>query len=586
MSFLDIALRNAARGFRVHPLRGKDAFLPDWPNVATTNEAIIRAMAEKYPDCNVGIAAGITLAIVDTDRKSRLAELCGASWVEWSRTYTVSSGRPDRCHLYYLATEEVLAFGNKRWKEAGHDGNVFELKVMGGQVVAEGSVHPDTGEVYRITQDLPLIPFPAGLFYTLKDHWSKQNPTGKREWSLPVHDGEGRDDFLISQAGKLRNLGASEAVIRAYLDDLNEDPAVMADPKSNEDLDRIARSAARYDVPPLPIQVTVGRSATPKKAATDWRTHYHTREEAENTPKPEFLIEGFLQRQSIVGIAGFVAHKKSFIALNMSHSLCSGEPLFGKFRVVRKAKRVLYLCPEMGLTGFTDRVKKIGLMPYVGDTFFYATMSLKDGVVRLPDLTPEEISEAVIFLDTAIRFVEGNENSSEDMKGLASDAFALIRNGAECVIFLCHSNKSMTSSGELTLENAMRGSGELSAFLFSCWATRMQDPDNAYETANLLKQVKSRDFESKPFEVTTSRETCRMTFVEGSEGAVIVGKIKKPDADGKEEAALQVIRNNPNLSAMKIAAKLKALGIQRSATWVGNKRHDLFGTGVKTSIGE
>jgi len=287
-----------------------------------------------------------------------------------------------------------------------------------------------------------------------------------------------------------------------------------------------------------------------------------------------------------VGIAGFVAHKKSFIALNMSHSLCSGEPLFGKFRVVRKAKRVLYLCPEMGLTGFTDRVKKIGLMPYVGDTFFYATMSLKDGVVRLPDLTPEEISEAVIFLDTAIRFVEGNENSSEDMKGLASDAFALIRNGAECVIFLCHSNKSMTSSGELTLENAMRGSGELSAFLFSCWATRMQDPDNAYETANLLKQVKSRDFESKPFEVTTSRETCRMTFVEGSEGAVIVGKIKKPDADGKEEAALQVIRNNPNLSAMKIAAKLKALGIQRSATWVGNKRHDLFGTGVKTSIGE
>ena len=29
--FLEIALRNAARGFRVMPIKGKNAFLLDWP---------------------------------------------------------------------------------------------------------------------------------------------------------------------------------------------------------------------------------------------------------------------------------------------------------------------------------------------------------------------------------------------------------------------------------------------------------------------------------------------------------------------------------------------------------------------------
>ncbi len=200
MSFLDIACRYAARGFRVIPLRGKDAFLKNWPELATTDEATIRSWAVKYPEANVGVCGGAELAVVDTDRISRLIEVCGPRWAEWSRTYSVSSGRHDRAHLYYLASGGVLAWGNKRWKEQGIDGNIFEIKVKGALVVGEGSIHPDTGGVYAITQDLPLIPFPAELLALFKEHWSKQNPTGKREWNLPVHDGEGRDDFLIQQA--------------------------------------------------------------------------------------------------------------------------------------------------------------------------------------------------------------------------------------------------------------------------------------------------------------------------------------------------------------------------------------------------
>lgn len=81
--FLDVALRNARRGFRVHPLRGKDAFIKDWPNAATTDETQIRQWAAQFPDYNCGVAGGPDIAIVDSDRVSRLKELCGEHAAEW-----------------------------------------------------------------------------------------------------------------------------------------------------------------------------------------------------------------------------------------------------------------------------------------------------------------------------------------------------------------------------------------------------------------------------------------------------------------------------------------------------------------------
>lgn len=272
-NFLSIALRNAARGFRVIPLRGKEAFLRNWPQRATTDETHIREWAAKFPEYNCGVAGGSDVIILDSDRVSRLKELSGDNGAEWFNTYVVSSGRPDRAHFYFRATPEVLDFGNKKWKEPDIDGHVFELKGKGAQVTAEGSVHPVTGGTYAVIQNKPLIPFPAGLLALLRQIHSKANPSGKREWNLPVHDGEGRDDFLIQQAGKLRNAGASEAIIRAHLEEINSDPSIIADPKSEEDLDRIARSAARYDVPaPDPVVVIGSTKAEPEPAKLSERT--------------------------------------------------------------------------------------------------------------------------------------------------------------------------------------------------------------------------------------------------------------------------------------------------------------------------
>lgn len=582
--FLDIALQHAARGWRVFPCwpKTKKPLIDGgekWAN-ASDDEAQVRAWWTKWPEANVAIAGnGSGIAVLDVDHG--LTDV--AAWRAWCErngipeTYTVRTGRRPEfgAQMYFAGRMDDVGVFHL-------DGCSGQVKSAGGYVMAAGCVHPDSGERYELLCDAPLAPLPeivrklkkpaATLTNNSKVPWTK--------WTLPVHAGEDRTSFLMEQTGALRNLGCGKDAIRARMVELNEDPEIIADPVDDARLDNTAANCAKFPVSDPGPTVTIG-SAQPKPV-TDWREHYHTREETEHAPKPEFLIDGFLQRQAIVGLAGYVGQKKSLIAQNVAYSLCSGEPLFGCFRVIRKPTRVLYLCPEMALIGFANRINRIGLLPYVGETFFYATMSLQNGVARLPELTKEESDGAVIVLDTAIRFIEGDENSSQHMKELATQAFALIRSGAEAVIVLAHSNKEMIKSNELTLDNAMRGSSELTAFLSSCWATRLQDPDNPYESASLLKHVKPRDFEADPFEVITDRETCRMSFVDGSRGAVVARK-STADADGKEEAALQVIRDNPKLSHKKVALKLKEMGIDRSPSWVGNKRADMTGTGVKTS---
>ena len=264
--------------------------------------------------------------------------------------------------------------------------------------------------------------------------------------------------------------------------------------------------------------------------------------------------------------------RKSLIALNVAHALVTGEKLFDYFEVLKKPERVLYLCPEVSLGPFTDRLKKIGLIDYVGENLFYRTLSA-DGTLKLDDPALEEaLPGSVVILDTAVRFFEGDESSSQDARAFADQIFALLRAGAESVVMLHHSPKD---SGEfMTLENAMRGSGDLGAFLACCWGTKLQDPSKPYESASFLSNLKQRDFESRDFEATCGPD-CRLHIVGDPETCTVTlqgRKGFKGNKDGKDEAADAVIRANPALPVRKVQEQLTALNISRGTTWIAKAR--------------
>jgi len=582
VSFLEIALSCIQRGWYVFPCwpETKDPLTKHAYKDASNDEAQVRAWWTRTPNANVAIATGASgLTVWDCDKgvtdEGSLKAFIAAHDVPVS--FAVRTGRrPDfAVQVYY--SDPIPSFNH--WEVGGYAG---DIRGTTGYVMAAGCIHPDSKEAYSVLWDYPVASVP-NFIRSLK-FVPRKGPDGKTLSPRFLDDGpinEWRNDAMIRLLGKKRSEGADDDAVREYALRTNEER--MVPPLDEEELERLITNACKFPLPEPVGEVTIGTPKEPEPPK-DWRTHYHTREEHDSVEPPCFLIEGFLPVQSIMGIGAFVGQKKTLAALNIAYSLCSGEPLFGKYKVTRKPGRVLYLGPENGLISFSDRVNRIGLRDYLGETFFYATMSMPEQT-PLSALMPEEIADATIIIDTAIRFTDGNENDATHMKVFAEQAFSLIRDKAASVIMLHHSPKGMTKAAELTLENSFRGTGELSAFLSVALAMRTQDMDNEYESASLLRFVKQRDFEPKPssFEVKTSRETCRMTFVDGSHGAT-VDKKSTADLDGKDDMAVAIVKANPRLSNVKMSKLLKDAGIKRSKEWVRLKRQELGIGGVQ--VGE
>ena len=114
----------------------------------------------------------------------------------------------------------------------------------------------------------------------------------------------------------------------------------------------------------------------------------------------------------------------------------------------------------------------------------------------------------------------------------------------------------------------------MGAFLASCWGTKLQDVSKPYESPSFVSNLKQRDFESKDFEVTGGPD-CRLHIVGDPETRTVTlqgRKGFKGNRDGKDEAAIALIKANSKLSAVKVSQLLKEHEIDRSSEWVRKQR--------------
>ncbi|MGB0077042.1 MAG: AAA family ATPase, partial [Candidatus Sulfotelmatobacter sp.] len=237
----------------------------------------------------------------------------------------------------------------------------------------------------------------------------------------------------------------------------------------------------------------------PKKEAANWRSLFHTKEEQDNAPPITFAIRDFLQEDGITMLGALPSHNKTNVALAMVRSLLEGTPLFGYFEVLRPSKRVVYLIPESSLTPFVSRLRTFRLDQYTGDKLFYRTFSTRDNeILKLDDLRLREACQgADVFLDTAVRFMEGDENAVNEQKVFAMNLFKLLQTGTRTVTGLHHAPKGFERLDYMSLENILRGSGDIGAMLSTCWALRQLD---AQKNQVYVENVKARDFVAcKPF---------------------------------------------------------------------------------------
>jgi hypothetical protein len=281
-AFLEIALQHAARGWYVFPCKPRDKYpitQNGWHD-ASRDEAKIRAWWAKTPNANVGVACGMSgLAVLDIDTGLTSADDYAmlASAFPLPNSYLVRSGRRPGYGV------QVYFFGAipdvRGWEAHGCKGDV---KSLGGYVLAAGSVHP-SGETYQAYgQPDVLAPTPDAV----RSLRSQNYQTGKD--AAPVEGG--RNNYLTSVAGKMRNAGLGAEALELALLQHNAD--VCAPPLPDDEVKAIAAHVARYDVPEVAPVAVLGSSDV-EADSVDVEMVEELDASLRATPLPQYPVSAF-----------------------------------------------------------------------------------------------------------------------------------------------------------------------------------------------------------------------------------------------------------------------------------------------------
>jgi AAA domain len=196
-----------------------------------------------------------------------------------------------------------------------------------------------------------------------------------------------------------------------------------------------------------------------------------------------WVIEGIAHSGESTWFGALPKQMKTWVLLCVSKALLTGEPLFNDSRYkANKAKKVIYLIPEASRASVKKRLKLLGLMGFLYDpitntegSLFVRTLSAGEKIKLTDPRLLEMVKDADVFLDTAIRWLEGEENKSGDVAVLSENIFNIIGAGARSVWCAHHAPKGFADASSMTLENMFRGSGEYGAALSNAYGLCQTD---------------------------------------------------------------------------------------------------------------
>ncbi len=298
--------------------------------------------------------------------------------------------------------------------------------------------------------------------------------------------------------------------------------------------------------------------------SSEWRKEFRDPNTLQTGDIP-MLIKGILpEGVSLFGSPSGVG--KTWMAISALKALTTGEPYLGVFEVP-EIRNCIYLIPEVGDRSLRYRLERLHV-PLNPERFLVRT--LRDGAMRLGDpalLKCVEELKPVVFLDTAIRFATAkDENSAAENSALADALFNLIRLGAPGVIGLHHSPKSTANSDELSLENVLRGTGDLGAMCDAVWGLQHDrggkgDGEEYLEeskdlTRIFVKCVKPRDFEAaEPFRIQGR------PYIDERGDFIVLTEGVAPRDERLAAKLVEMVAKNPKISQSALG---KATGVSRN----------------------
>jgi hypothetical protein len=266
----------------------------------------------------------------------------------------------------------------------------------------------------------------------------------------------------------------------------------------------------------------------PSMALADPRDLFESKSYFESLPPLNWLINSVCQQGECTGIGAPAKHGKTWMMLDIAKALLTGKPFLGdeRFAVGKDfAGNVIYMTPEAGARPVYSRLVRTKLDRHLYDKvsnphgrLFVRTLSKGPKVPLTDDGLKTMLGGSVIFLDTAIRFMEGDENSSTDQAKLSEHIFGLLAADAAQVFYAHHAGKGWEKISEMTFDNMFRGSSELKGAVSNAFGMVQtnRDTTEAYVRLLLGREMQSfipdfmiqgqiRDDDGPFFRVTNAR---------------------------------------------------------------------------------
>jgi hypothetical protein len=209
---------------------------------ATTELTKIKQWWSKFPDANIGIVTGKEsgLVVMDIDPRNggdvTFSNLCLAHGAP--DTLSVKTGG-DGTHLVFQYPDGV------EWVkgQANALGDGVDIKADGGYIVAAPSLHA-SGQRYQWAEPQAAIaPLPDWLLASLV------LPETKKEARHGAIVEGGRNNYMASVAGRLKQEGKANGELFRLLQEENH--LSCTPPLSDDEIEQVARSIARYDDSPI-----------------------------------------------------------------------------------------------------------------------------------------------------------------------------------------------------------------------------------------------------------------------------------------------------------------------------------------------
>jgi len=205
---------------------------------------------------------------------------------------------------------------------------------------------------------------------------------------------------------------------------------------------------------------------------------------------------------------------------------------------------------------------------------FVHTLSSNEQVSLTDPRMLKAAEGADVFLDTAVRFINGAENDVESAKIFAKTLFDLLRAGARTVTGAHHAPKGFELQCRMTLENILRGSGDIGAMLSTAWGIRQIDEET---NSIYVQNVKPRDFEPCKAFVIKGRPHLDdsgefvMSNPPGTAGGLrdhLHSRGGRPETPGKAEKVQQVVSMRAQGASLSQMAKAAGVSIACVRKWL------------------